>query len=163
MRYAGESIGLVPSGLIRMTSCIVAALALVLPGCDSPTANPVPHVAAVSVRGQVIDPSGTGVEAAVVTFRFHETPSCTSSEFATSSVETDEEGSFSAGPPGLSVDEGFLPREVCMEVRAEPPSDRPGLAVLDSTGFVVTLQDQLSDEPLDEVEVNLTLPEAAEN
>lgn len=155
MRCAGGS-----SGFAQLTAWLMTGFVLVVTGCESPTANPVPHIASVSVRGQVTDPSGTGVEAAVVTFRFHETTSCASPEFASSSVETDDDGRFSAGPPGIDVDEGFLPAEVCMAVRAEPPPDREALAPVDTTGFEVTLRDQLGQEPLDEVEVNLVLVEA---
>ena len=79
---------------------------------------------------------------------------------ATSTVRTRSDGSYDAGPGLTDVDEDFAPRDVCLEVRAEPPEGRSDLAPAEKGGFVVTLRTNFGSEPVEEIEVDLTLPEA---
>lgn len=132
-----------------------------LPACEEKVHVGVPTIAGIRATGQVTDPSGAGVADATVTFIFHETTACDSPEFDRSSVRTHMDGRFNAGPPGTNVSEGLLPKDVCMDVQAEPPADRPELAPAENGGFVVTLRDQRGGQSLDSVEVDLTLPEVA--
>lgn len=91
----------------------------------------------------------------------HRTEDCSTSVFASDTVASGADGAFAAGParePEAGFD--FEPRPVCVDVRAEPPADRPGLAASEVTGLTAELRLTIGDEPLDEIEVNLTLPTA---
>lgn len=149
-------------GRLRLALAFLLALVPGLTACEETVSAGDPISAVVIVAGQVTDPSGGGVEEATVTFVFHETTACNSPEFARSSLETDAAGRFGGGAGLGEVSEGFVPKDVCMDVRAEPPFDRPELAPADTGGFVVTLRDG-EFPPLDRVEVDLTLPEEAES
>lgn len=147
--------------VLRLAVLALAAVSLGLAGCDSqPMLIPPIHVAHVQVEGQVTDPTGTGLADAAVTFTLHETASCSSPVLETSTVRTRADGSYAAGPALTDVDEDFEPREVCLEVRAEPPEGRSDLAPAEKGGFVVTLRTNFGSEPVEEIEVDLTLPAA---
>lgn len=142
-----------------LTSLLALMAGLGLSGCESGLDIGPPPFAQVRVHGEVTDPSGTGVENATVTLVLHESQACTSSTLSTSSVDTSDGGTYDAGP-GTEVSSAFEPRDVCLEVRAEPPSERSDLGASEPETVVVTLRNRLGGEPLDEVEVDLTLTAA---
>ena len=147
--------------VLRLAVLALAAVSLGLAGCDSEPVG-LPHAisAQVQVQGEVTDPTGAGLADAAVTFTLHETPSCSSPVLETSTLRTRADGSYAAGPALTDVDEDFEPREVCLEVRAEPPEARPDLAPAEKGGFVVTLRTNFGTEPVEEIEVDLTLSAA---
>lgn len=134
----------------------VSVLLTVLSGCESTEMIEPPVDAEVRVRGQVMDPSGAGVEDASVTVTLHETRDCASPALTSSTIDSRPDGTYDV-QPGVDVEPGFEPREVCVEVRAEPPADRNDLAPAAASGFTGVLRSQM-DEPADVVEVDLTLP-----
>ncbi len=136
-------------------------LSFVLSGCESGDVAGHPEPANVRVQGQVTDPSGAAVAEAEVTLTLHETDDCVSPVLSSITGTTASDGRFDALPGVSDTGPGFEPRQVCLEVEARPPADRPDLGPSEVRTFVVTLRRRLSgDEPIDVVEVDLTLPPA---
>ncbi len=142
---------------------LLSILTVFLWNCGSQEIADVPADASVLLTGRVADPSGDGVADADVTFTFHETIDCTSPSLRRSAFRVRDDGSFEVQAAAVEdVGPEFEPRDLCLRVRAEPPGDRPDLAPSDDQTFVVTVRRELGDDPLDEVEVNLTLPADSE-
>lgn len=145
----------------RRALSVVVGLFLVLPGCEPGDMLDPPQPANVRVQGQVTDPSGATVAEAEVTLTLHDTDDCASPVLSSITGTTADDGRFDALPGVSDTGPGFEPRQVCLEVGARPPADRPDLRPSEVRAFVVTLRRRLSgDEPIDVVEVNLTLPPA---
>lgn len=135
---------------------------LVLAGCGADTgfSGPDTERAIVAVRGQVADPSDTGVENASVTITMHETADCSSSTLRQATGQTGGDGGFGALVGLTDPGSDFEPFEVCLDIRAEPPLSRPELGPGEAGGFTATLRQEGGSQPVDTVDVELTLPES---
>ncbi len=149
-----------PTPAARAAPALALAALIAAAGCSEITSGGSDRTpAVVAVEGQVLDPSGTGVQDAGVTITMHETADCESSTLREASGPSGPDGRFGALVGLNDTGSDFQPREVCLDVRAEPPSARPELGAAEQTGLGATLRRQDATQPVDTVEVELTLPE----
>lgn len=144
----------------RLVPALALAALAAAAGCSEITSSgPDRTAAVVAVEGRVLDPSGAGVEDAGITITMHETSDCASSTLREATGPTGPDGRFGALVGLNDTGSDFQPREVCLDVRAEPPASRPELGAAERTGLGATLRRQDASQPGDTVEVELTLPE----
>lgn len=147
-----------PHAVRSSLALLVAALAAA--ACSEITSSgPDPTPAVVAVEGRVVDPSGTGVADAGITITLHETADCGSATLREATGPSGPDGRFGALVGLEDTGSDFEPREVCLDVLAEPPAARPGLGAAERTGLSATLRRRGGSSPVDTVGVELTLPE----
>lgn len=129
-------------------------------GCDDAgSSGPETTDAVLAVEGRVVDASDAGVESAGITITLHETADCSSAVLREIAGTSGFEGGFSAVAGIPDVESDFEPRDVCLDFRADPPESRPELGPAERGGLVGTLRSRDGGQPIDTVEVEITLPE----
>ena len=142
------------------TSLLLALAALAAAACsDITSSGPDRTPAVVAVEGRVVDPSGTGVDGAGITVTMHETADCGSATLREATGPSGPDGRFGALVGLNDTGSDFEAREVCLDVLAEPPAARPELGSAEQTGLGAILRRHDGSQPVDSVEVELTLPE----
>lgn len=159
MRYPGDtgsSIG--TKGIVLL---LAVATMFVTAGCEDfcceVWAPERPPRAGVRVEVQVTDPSGEGVNHADVTLTIHETAECSSGVWDRISSGTNFQGRVTFGPSEETPSD-FEPRDVCLDVLAEPPEDRPELRAAVVGSIIAALRSEDGERPIEELSVQVGLP-----